>query len=130
MKRIEAARQEFRVERLVGREHLPAMVDAFLGWPLPDSVCSDLCVTMQNYPNRCGTNLLTAPEAQQMLEYVLDKAGLLGPKCRVCNDTGWNHGAQPGPGPGYKTVRCKCAAGTPNNAPAHRREGREANPDE
>lgn len=84
------------------------MVDAFLGWTLPDSVCSDLCSTMQNYPNRCGTNLLTAPEAQQMLEYVLDKAGLLGPRCTACNDTGWNHGAQPGPGPGYKTVRCKC----------------------
>lgn len=34
------------------------------------------------------------------------------PKCAICNDTGWNHGAQPGPGPGYKTVRCKCGAPT------------------
>ncbi len=26
--------------------------------------------------------------------------------CRVCNGSGWNHGAQPGPGPGYKTLKC------------------------
>jgi hypothetical protein len=106
----QARRQERPVEAQVGREHLPALVDAFLRWPLPDSVCSDPCATMQGYPDRCGTNLLTAPEAQQMLEYVLGNAGLLGPKCTACNDTGWNHGAQPGPGPGYKTVRCKCGA--------------------
>lgn len=32
--------------------------------------------------------------------------------CRICNGTGWNYGAQPGPGPGYKTVECQCM--TPN----------------
>ena len=54
---------------------MKAMVDRFLQWPLPKSVCSDLCVTDPKYPySRVGTNLLTAPEAQQMLEYVLSAA--------------------------------------------------------
>ena len=104
------------LEPLVGRELLPALVDAFLAWPLPESVCSDGCVTERSAAHRIGTNLLTADEARQMFEHVLGAAGLLGPKCTICSDTGWNHGAQPGPGPGYKTVRCKCAAGTPNTA--------------
>lgn len=33
-------------------------------------------------------------------------------RCRICNGTGWNHGAQPGPDAGYRTVRCKCGAGS------------------
>lgn len=50
---------------------LKAMVDRFLSWPLPASVCSDTCVTNYNYPYpRCGTNLLTADEAYQMLQHV------------------------------------------------------------
>lgn len=50
---------------------LSQMVDRFLAWPLPKSVCSDLCVTDSNYPSaRSGTNLLTADEARSMLEYV------------------------------------------------------------
>jgi hypothetical protein len=49
------------------------MVDRFLNWPLPDSVCCDPCACMKNYPNsRIGTNLLTAVEARQMLEHVFD----------------------------------------------------------
>lgn len=47
------------------------MVTRFLNWPLPKSVCCDSCCTDQNYPNRVGTNLLTATEARQMLEFVL-----------------------------------------------------------
>lgn len=51
---------------------LEALVTRFLGWKLPKSVCSDQCVTDSNYPHqRFGTNLLTASEARQMLEYVL-----------------------------------------------------------
>lgn len=51
------------------------MVDRFLAWPLPKSVCSDQCVTDNNYPNsRSGTNLLTATEARAMLEHVLGPA--------------------------------------------------------
>ena len=45
-----------------------AMVDRFLTWPLPASVCSDPCATTQGYPHRAGTNLLTADEARAMLE--------------------------------------------------------------
>lgn len=33
---------------------------------------------------------------------------LVKPKCKTCGGTGWNHGAQPGPGPGYKTIPCHC----------------------
>lgn len=49
-----------------------ALVDRFLAWPLPRSVCSDLCVTDRgyNFP-RTGTNLLTQDEARQMLDYLL-----------------------------------------------------------
>lgn len=48
------------------------LIDRFLSWPLPQSVASDLCVTHSDYPRpRYGTNLLTADEARQMLEYVL-----------------------------------------------------------
>lgn len=47
------------------------MVDRFLAWSLPASVCSDACVVQRGYPHRIGTNLLTADEARQMLEHVL-----------------------------------------------------------
>lgn len=46
------------------------MVDRFLRWPLPESVRADDCATKQQ-TGRFGTNLLTAIEAKQMLEYVL-----------------------------------------------------------
>jgi hypothetical protein len=56
-----------------------AMVDRFLSWPLPDSVCPDRAT---NDPNRLsgkyrpltGTNLLTADEARAMLTHVLAAA--------------------------------------------------------
>ena len=51
--------------------NVDALVDRFLAWPLPASVCSDLCATKQGYPHRSGTNLLSAVEAKAMLEYVL-----------------------------------------------------------
>jgi hypothetical protein len=47
------------------------LVDRFLSWPLPDSVCADRVACMPGSPHRTGTNLLTAAEALQMLEYVL-----------------------------------------------------------
>jgi hypothetical protein len=48
------------------------MVDRFLSWPLPNSVCADICATNPNYPHsRNGTNLLTKVEAKSMVEYVL-----------------------------------------------------------
>jgi hypothetical protein len=48
------------------------LINRFLNYPLPKSVCSDTCVTECNYPHaRCGTNLLTHEEAKAMLEYVL-----------------------------------------------------------
>lgn len=57
------------------RPSMDKMVDSFLAWPLPDSVCSDLCVTKPAYQNRSGTNLLTATEARQMLEHILKGYG-------------------------------------------------------
>ena len=51
---------------------MAALVDRFLKWKLPASVCSDTCVSRSGYPfERIGTSLLTADEARQMLEYVL-----------------------------------------------------------
>lgn len=50
---------------------IDAMVDRFLSWPLPNSVRADLIATQQGKPHRSGTNLLTAVEARQMIEYVL-----------------------------------------------------------
>lgn len=53
-------------------KNVPALVDRFLAWPLPNSVCADLCATERNYKHhRSGTNLLNANEARQMIEYLL-----------------------------------------------------------
>lgn len=77
---------------LIGR-----MVDRFLGWRLPDNVCSDTCVSMRPYPHpRYGTNLLNAEEARQMIEYlflVTPASGLM-PLCtcesaRQCRGSDW-----------------------------------------
>lgn len=60
-------------------DRLDKLVDRFLAWPLPKSVCSDVCVTNSNYPHqRVGTNLLTADEARQMIKYLLDSKGKSG----------------------------------------------------
>lgn len=56
-----------------------AMVERFLTWPLPESVCVDECARAPNVapgvgvpsPRRTGTNLLNADEARAMLEHVL-----------------------------------------------------------
>ena len=53
---------------------IKTLVDRFLAWPLPQSVCSDTCVSDKNYKfPRSGTNLLTADEARQMFEYLFAK---------------------------------------------------------
>lgn len=52
------------------------LIERFLSWPLPRSVRSDVCVTM-DYPHpRTGTNLLTADEARQMFEYLFAPAAV------------------------------------------------------
>lgn len=76
-----AAREIERQEDLLNKAQRPtaadmakqitAQVDRFLSWPIPKSVCSDLCVTDNAYPHqRYGTSLLSAHEAKQMLEYL------------------------------------------------------------
>lgn len=52
-------------------KNLDALVSRFLAWPLPDDVCSDNCASVQGYPHRSGTNLLTFDQARQMLAHVL-----------------------------------------------------------
>ena len=47
------------------------LVSRFLTWPLPPSVSSDRCACEIGYPNRTGTNLLTAAEAEQMICHLL-----------------------------------------------------------
>lgn len=90
------------------------MVNRFLGWRLPDSVCSDTCVSMRPYPHpRYGTNLLNAEEARQMIEYlflVTPASGLM-PLCtcesaRQCRGSDW--AAKDG-------MRCSQASGDSNH---------------
>ncbi len=45
------------------------MTNAFLQWPLPTSVCADLCSTKQG-EGRIGTNLLSYIEAKEMFETI------------------------------------------------------------
>lgn len=47
------------------------LVDRFLAWPLPESLCSDPCASMPGYPHRTGTNLMTAEHATAMIEHVI-----------------------------------------------------------
>lgn len=47
------------------------IVNAFLRWPLPESVCSDRCATMSGTKHRSGTNLLTCPETVGMVQEVV-----------------------------------------------------------
>lgn len=49
---------------------LVEMAEAFLRWPMPESVCADLCSTKQQ-PGRVGTNLLSYVEALQMMTDVV-----------------------------------------------------------
>jgi hypothetical protein len=53
------------------KEFVRRLVDRFLTWPLPESVCADPCATTQG-PNRIGTMLLTATEAEQMITHLLE----------------------------------------------------------
>jgi hypothetical protein len=46
------------------------MTNAFLNWPLPESVSSDGCVTRPG-KGRTGTNLLTLTETLQMMQEVV-----------------------------------------------------------
>lgn len=55
---------------------IKTLVDRFLTWKLPPSVCSDTCVSDPTFEkryrgSRSGTNLLTADEARQMFEHLL-----------------------------------------------------------
>lgn len=49
---------------------LTEMANAFLRWPLPESVACDTCATTCS-SGRVGTNLLTYPEALQMMREVI-----------------------------------------------------------
>jgi hypothetical protein len=50
------------------------LVQRFLAWPLPVSVCADLVATRHGETGRTGTNLLSATEAEEMLRHVLAAA--------------------------------------------------------
>lgn len=107
----DVAAMQVVIDRLWGnkqRARIDALVDRFLAWPLPKSVCSDLSVTDRDCKfQRIGTNLLTADEARAMLEYVLsaerpadETTASRGKPC-TCEDTsesacGVNNGARLG----------------------------------
>lgn len=65
---------EAHKQALIESEYVNRLADAFLAWPLPDSVNCDMCATERGYPNRIGTHLLTVTEARQMFEHVLREA--------------------------------------------------------
>lgn len=50
---------------------LDDLTNAFLRWPLPESVRCDLVTTLPNCKNRVGTNLLSFTEAKQMFSDIL-----------------------------------------------------------
>ena len=62
------------VAAVVQRRIVSRLVDKFLVWPLPESVCSDPCACERGYPHRSGTNLLTATEAEAMIKHLLEHA--------------------------------------------------------
>jgi len=67
---IAKAQEEF-ASFLVDDEVVAELVNRFLRWPLPGSVVADPCAGMLNYPNRTGTNLLSASESKEMFHQVV-----------------------------------------------------------
>lgn len=67
------------------------MVDRFLSWKLPKTVCPDAATTDPLYPyDLHGTNLLTADEARQMIEHLLaDADGELDAADHAKIDAAW-----------------------------------------
>ena len=63
-----------RVKELEEALNIDELVNRFLRWPLPHSVCADLCASKQGYPNRSGTTLLSAFEAKAMIVHLLHQA--------------------------------------------------------
>ena len=56
------------------KAYVNILVDKFLCWELPRSVCCDQVASVQGAQGiyRTGTNLLTADEAKKMIEYLLE----------------------------------------------------------
>ncbi|MCY1356892.1 hypothetical protein D9M69_433580 [compost metagenome] len=65
------------------------MISRFLAWKLPASVRPDPCVMDPDYPHRYGTNLLTADQAQAMLEHVMQ--GLPSRPVYTCDGKGGSY---------------------------------------
>lgn len=68
---VAIARAQIAVREAMLTGDFKPLVDRFLSWPLPASVCADLCATIHGRTDRIGTNLLTAVEAEAMLRHVL-----------------------------------------------------------
>ena len=68
---IEYWKKRYLETRSAQKIEIDKMVDLFLIWPLPKTVCPDQCALDRNFLHRTGTNLLTADEARQMFEYIL-----------------------------------------------------------
>lgn len=64
-----------RLKEQAAHVELDRLAERFLTWPLPESVCSDLCATMRGHPGRTGTSLLSFIEAREMLRHVLGSEG-------------------------------------------------------
>lgn len=55
------------------RDYVDKITNKFLAWELPESVKSDMCVTVAEYKPRFGTNLLTFTEARKMVVYLFSE---------------------------------------------------------
>lgn len=62
------------------------LAEAFLRWPLPQSVCADPCATKQQ-EGRIGTNLLSYTETRRMIEdVVMPHIKMIEGNLKVAND--------------------------------------------
>lgn len=75
-------------EPAAGAWDVKGLVDRFLAWKLPRSVCADLCATRQQ-EGRSGTNLLSADEARQMIEHLLATPPAAPDALLPGRETGW-----------------------------------------
>ena len=78
-----AKRREVEAMKIWRDSSAQALAEAFLRWPLPDTVCADLCATKQG-EGRIGTNLLSFIEAKQMMTDIVLPA--LAPLAVMCAD--------------------------------------------
>jgi hypothetical protein len=57
-------------KRKKAMNNIKELTEKFLRWPVPHSVCADLCATKQQ-EGRTGTNFFSYSEAEAMIKYLI-----------------------------------------------------------